>query len=80
MVVVRNFKKTVRNQELMEKIRYYNDNTGPLKEAEVLAFKKGLQLCNELNNIDEIVLLIHTKNNTGYLERIFETRNLNSYF
>lgn len=64
----------------MEKIRYYNDNTGPVKEAEVLAFKKGLQLCNELNNIDEIVLLIHTKNNTGYLERIFETRNLNSYF
>ncbi|MEZ7516126.1 hypothetical protein [Flavobacterium frigidarium] len=64
----------------MEKIRYYNDNTGPIKEAEVLAFKKALTLCNELDNIDEVVLLIHTKNNTGYLERIFETRNLNSYF
>ena len=64
----------------MEKIRYYNDNTGPIKEAEVLAFKKSLQLCNELENIDEVVLLIHTKNNTGYLERIFETRNLNAYF
>lgn len=64
----------------MEKIRYYNKNTGPIKEAEVLAFRKSLQLCNEIDNIEEIVLLIHTKNNTGYLERIFGTRNLNSYF
>jgi len=64
----------------MEKIRYYNDNTGPIKEAEVLAFKKALQLCHELENINEVALLIHTKNTTGYLERIFGTRNLNSYF
>ncbi len=64
----------------MEKIRYYNDNTGPIKKAEVLAFKKALQLCNELENINEVVLLIHTKNNTGYLKRIFGTRNLNPYF
>jgi hypothetical protein len=64
----------------MEKIRYFNDNTGPIKEAEVLAFKKALQLCNELENINEVVLLIHTKSNTGYLERILETRNLKSYF
>ncbi|AWI26872.1 hypothetical protein [Flavobacterium pallidum] len=64
----------------MEKIRYYNNNTGPIKEAEVLAFKKAIQLCDELENINEVVLLIHTKNNTGYLERIFETRNLNPYF
>lgn len=64
----------------MEKIRYYNNNTGPIKEAEVLAFKKALQLCKEMENISEVVLLVHTKNNTGYLERIFGTRNLNLYF
>ena len=74
------FKKKQYKLDIMEKIRYFNDNTGPIKEVEVLAFKKALQLCNELDNIDEVILLIHTKNNTGYLERIFETRNLNPYF
>src|SRR5690554_4973553 len=64
----------------MEKRRYYNDNIGPIKENEVLAFKKALELCNEIGDITQIVLLIHTKRNTGYLERIFGTRNLNDFF
>lgn len=64
----------------MKKIRYFNNNTGPVQEAEIKAFKKALEICNDIEGIDEVVFLIHTKNNTGYLERIFKTRNLNSYF
>ena len=64
----------------MEKKRYYNDNIGPIKENEVLAFKKALELCNEIEDITQITLLIHTKGNTGYLERIFGTRNLKDFF
>lgn len=64
----------------MEKRRYYNDNIGPLKENEVRAFKKALELCNEIEDITQITLLIHTKRNTGYLERIFGTRNLRDFF
>ncbi|MEK9603614.1 MAG: hypothetical protein VW127_04240 [Flavobacteriaceae bacterium] len=64
----------------MEKKRYYNDNIGPIKENEVLALKKAFELCNEIGDITQITLLIHTKGNTGYLERIFETRNLKDFF
>ena len=64
----------------MEKKRYFNDNIGPIKENELLALKKALELCDEIGDITQIVLLIHTKNNTGYLERIFETRNLKDFF
>lgn len=64
----------------MDKKRYYNDNIGPIKESEVLALKKALELCKEIGDITQITLLIHTKANTGYLERIFETRNLKGLF
>ena len=64
----------------MAEIRYYNNNQGPTKENEMLALKKALEICNEKGNIEEIVLLIHTKNNTGYIERIFETRNVKKFF
>ncbi|PID64447.1 MAG: hypothetical protein CR962_01510 [Gammaproteobacteria bacterium] len=64
----------------MEKKRYYDDNVGPVKENELLAFKKALELCNEIGDITQITLLIHTKANTGYLERIFGTRDLKAFF
>lgn len=64
----------------MEKKRYFNENIGPIKENELLALKKALDLCDEIGDITQIVLLIHTRNNTGYLERIFETSNLKAFF
>ena len=64
----------------MEKKRYFNDNIGPIKENEVLALKKAFDLCDEIGDITQITLLIHTKGNTGYLERIFGTRNLKDFF
>ncbi len=64
----------------MEKKRYYNDNVGPIKKNELLAFKKALELCDEIGDITQIILLVHTKSNTGSLERIFDTRNLKKFF
>ena len=64
----------------MVKKRYYNDNIGPIKENEIIAFKRALVLSNEIEDITQITLLIHTKRNTGYLERIFDTRNLKDFF
>lgn len=62
------------------KKRYYNNNVGPIKENELKAFKKALELSKELKNINQIVLLIHTKSNTGYIERIFGTRDVKKLF
>ncbi|MCP1994423.1 hypothetical protein [Flavobacterium sp. HSC-61S13] len=64
----------------MEKIRFYSSNIGPIKENELKALKKAIQICFENNEIQEITALIHTKNNTGYLERIFETRDAKKIF
>ena len=64
----------------MEKKRYYNDNIGPIKENEVQALKKALELSKEIGDITQITLLIHTKGNTGYLKRVFETQNLQDFF
>ena len=64
----------------MKKYRYFNNNVGPVKKNEVNAFRKALEICNKENSLDEIILLIHTKGNTGYIERILETRNLKKFF
>ncbi len=64
----------------MKKYRYFNNNTGPIKENEIKAFQKALQICDIEKDIDEIILLIHTKGNTGYIERIFDTGNVKKLF
>jgi len=64
----------------MEKIRFYSSNIGPIKENELKALKKAIDICLENKEIQEITALIHTKNNTGYLERIFETSNTKQFF
>lgn len=64
----------------MIKHRYFNNNTGPIKENEIKALQKALEICDKENDIDDIILLIHTKNNTGYIERIFDTRNVKKLF
>ena len=53
----------------MEKIRFYTNNVGPIKENEAKSLQKTFQLAKEIDGIDEITVLIHTKSNTGYLER-----------
>lgn len=67
-------------QKLMEKKRYFNNNIGPIKDNEILALNKAFELCDEIEGITQITLLIHTKGNTAYLERIFNTRNLKKFF
>lgn len=41
----------------MNKIRYFNENVGPLKENEIKAFQKSIELSREIENIDEITLI-----------------------
>jgi len=38
----------------MKKIRYFNENVGPLKENEIRAFQKSIELLKEIENVDEI--------------------------
>lgn len=64
----------------MEKIRFYSSNVGPIKGNELKALKKAIEICLENSDIQEITVLIHTKSNTGYLERIFETTNTKQFF
>lgn len=64
----------------MSKIRFFNKNVGPIKENEIKAFQKAIELSNEIKDIDEITLLINTKNNTDYLERIFGPENIKALF
>lgn len=64
----------------MEKERFYTENIGPIKEHEVAAFNKAIEICNGNKEINEITLLIHTKNNTGYIERVFDGGNIKPLF
>ena len=64
----------------MIKYRYFNNNRGPVKKNEIKAFQRALQICSTEKDIDDIILLIHSKSNTGYIERIFETRNVKTLF
>jgi len=64
----------------MTEIRYYNNNTGPIKENETSAVRKALEICKEVGDIEEIILLIHTKRQTTYIERVFEMSNVNKLF
>ncbi|AZJ35981.1 hypothetical protein [Tenacibaculum singaporense] len=64
----------------MTEIRYYNNNKGPIKENETSAVRKALEICNEVGDIEEIILLIHTKRQTTYIERVFEMSNVKKLF
>jgi len=64
----------------MTEIRYYNNNSGPIKENETSAVHKALEICLKAGDIDEIILLIHTKRQTNYIKRVFEMRNVNKLF
>jgi hypothetical protein len=64
----------------MEKERFYTENIGPIKKNELASVRKALEICHADTEINEITLLIHTKNNTGYIERIFNGVNIKSLF
>lgn len=64
----------------MTEIRYYNNNRGPIKENETSAVRKALEICKDVRDIEEIILLIHTKNQTTYIERVFQMSNVNKLF
>lgn len=66
--------------ENMEKPRYYTDNIGPIAENEMTALKKAIELSQEIENIGQITILIHTKRNTGYIERTIGSKYLKSLF
>ncbi len=50
-------------------MRFYTDNIGPIKENELKSLQKAFQLAQELDGVQEVTILIHTKSNTGYIER-----------
>jgi hypothetical protein len=64
----------------MKKIRFYSSNVGPVKENEIIAIQKAIEICENNLEVKKIVLLIHTQKNTGYLERIFGTRETKKFF
>lgn len=64
----------------MEKIRYFNRNKGPIKENELRVISKAVEICNQIADIEEVIMLIHTKSNTGYFQRIFDISNTNQFF
>lgn len=64
----------------MEKERYYTDNEGPIAEIEMLALHKAVELSKEIENIQQITILIHTKGNTGYIERTIGEKYLKGLF
>lgn len=64
----------------MEKERFYTENIGPIKENELASIRKALEICRANNEISEVTLLIHTKNNTGYIKRVFNGANIKPLF
>lgn len=64
----------------MEKLRLYTDNIGPIKENELKSLQKAFQLAKDIDGIEEITILIHTKSNTGYLERTLGPENIKGLF
>ena len=51
----------------MTKHRYFNNNTGPIKENEIKALQKALEICDVEKNMDILIFLIHTKNIKEYI-------------
>lgn len=64
----------------MEKLRFYTDNIGPVAENESASLKKVIDLSRELKEINQIIILIHTKNNTGYIDRTIGAKYLKGLF
>lgn len=64
----------------MGKIRFYTDNIGPIKENELKSFQKAFQLAKEIDGIQEITILIHTKSNIGYFERTLGANKIKGLF
>lgn len=53
------------------KPRFYTSNEGPTERNESIAWEKAIDLSRGIGGIDEITILIHTKRNTGYIDRVF---------
>lgn len=64
----------------MKKERYYTENEGPIAEIEMLALQKAVELSKVIEDIQQITILIHTKNNTGYIERTIGGNYLKGLF
>lgn len=64
----------------MDKERFYIDNQGAVAENERSSISKAFDLAKQIDGITEVVLLIHTKSNTGYLERVFGDQKVKDLF
>lgn len=63
------------------KPRFYTDNEGPIEENESMAWEKAVELSREIEEeVDEITILIHTKKNTGYIDRVFGRESVDRLF
>lgn len=64
----------------MEKYRYYVDTHGVDDLAVKQALSQAIEFRKSDSSIKQIVFLIHTKDNTGYLERVFGVEKLKALF
>lgn len=64
----------------MEKKRFYTNCIGANAEIEMIALKKAVSLSKEIENIEQITILIHTKQNIYYIERTLGFDTIDSLF
>ena len=64
----------------MEKKRFYIDTRANDDEAYRLAMQAACELANQDDDIKKVVLLIHTKQNTGWFERLYGSDTVKKLF
>ncbi|MBN2396516.1 MAG: hypothetical protein JXC36_08690 [Candidatus Atribacteria bacterium] len=64
----------------MTKRRFYIDTTGNDDEAYRFAMEFACKLAEEDPEIERVIILIHTKHNTGWFERLFGSETVKKLF
>lgn len=64
----------------MTKRRFYIDTTGNDDEAYRFAMEFACKLAEEDSEIERVIILIHTKQNTGWFERLFGSDTVKKLF
>ena len=64
----------------MKRERFYTDNIGPDKDKERATWDKGVGLLNSIDDVTELRIIINTRNNTGYIKRLFGEKYVERLF
>jgi hypothetical protein len=64
----------------MAQTKFYTENIGPIQENEKASFAKAVEICRDNPDIEQIILLIHTSKNTGYVDRVFSKNAVKGLF